>query len=261
MNIDYITEKIKEFPSEIRDIFMKSLLTMALAGKKVETDNLHRSDQDLFSSSGSISQEKDQNTLLSSFLKGNVTNETKKYAERFYRILEESDKYSYNGVGHDENGNRVLIREDKNETFIKRQQQLNSIGDGDNNYGLEYTITNKNIGFLNGEIINNNNGLREILCNRNGNPRFTIENLTESVHIKNIAGNQKLLEFYTLLSNQHPLFKEIVRNPNYLSDFDRIALTKVKYKAETKYYEVLNYDSMNIWNGKIVLKYKVNFLE
>ena len=238
MDIKNITKFFAELPSDIREQVMSVLVATSVATKKVEHDFTTLDVREV----GNMTQAYTTGNHFKDMLAGINSESVKEYVKRYYMILEKSDSYET-----DKNGNR----RDSELYQQNYKQKLLESSDNSDFDDLDYIVTNKKMMLegINGGEYSPIKIIREVP------KKFNIEDFTDSVHVKNIENKYKALEFYLDIDSTHPLYKSILNQPTFFSDFESVGLTKTKYRDVLKNYKIMKHFSLAKYKNNLVIKF------
>jgi hypothetical protein len=159
----------------------KGVVTFALATSKLEKDVMAQngSEELLGHNQGQV-QPYRQNKLMMDLKSGRLTQEVKEFRSHHYKLLKEVEKYATNAFGEVE----VL-------TEAQVKAKMAGTGDPYDNYVVEVSVENKAIsaGLLTESTV------RPIKVKRGVFPTYKIEEHASIVHVRDIDGKNKLIEF------------------------------------------------------------------
>ncbi len=209
----------------------------------------------------------EQNSLTNDLMNGRSNTRVKVYAERFFQIMENADKFanrnkmSFNGNIEDGEISLESTQINESDYYTSREKMLNNIVDTKDNYKLETIIDMK-------RICNND---REVAmegktptydCNLrlfSGEDEIILmENTLQSIHIKTIPNSDdlRLLDlFFTFDSNEIEYMNEVIKDSTSFIKFDSISINKGKYKPKIEMYDVVKlFDVSNPTRSKLCYK-------
>jgi hypothetical protein len=156
----------------------KGAVTFSLAVGKLEKDLFAQNgSEDILAQNVGIVNPYIANQLMNDLKQGRLTQQVKEFRKKHYQILKESAKYKF------KDGQLMSEQE-------VRQSRV-SQGDPHDSYQVEVVFDNKSLGkslFEEGEV-------RPMKIQRGVVPRHKIENYTSTVHIRDIDGKNKLIDF------------------------------------------------------------------
>ena len=142
--------------------------------------------------------------------------------------------------------------------------KMDTLGDNEDKYPIEFIISNTKV--LLNEAIYNGNGetYTPVLINRYVSTHLKIENLCEQVYVKNLGGNERLIEFYIDSYKHKSLYKTLNNDRKLLNDITNIHSMildeKISHKTICHGYEVDSFYKMMEHNGSVILKFKCNLI-
>lgn len=236
--LENITKFFAELPNDIKKEVMNILVAGAMATNKIE-NNITRLDKNAISS---YEQPYSTGNHFKDMLSGVNSEAVKEYVKRYYQILEKSDDYD-----RDIDGNLK-----SSELYQQNyKQKLNESSDNSDFNNLEYVVTNKRM-LLENNIIGES---PNIIVKRDVPKKYNIEDYTDSVHVKSIDKNYKAIEFYLFIDKTNHLYKSVISQEYFFSDFDYLTLIKTKYRDTIKNYEIIKHHSLSTFRNNIVIKY------
>jgi len=275
----------------------KKITTASIAFANVEK-NAFNQKGDVLESDVNIVKRHNEGQLADSLVNGVITQEVIDLRWRTYKILKETQNVSSKIVGFDKSGyalvetNKADIKKglkkvktdnvDKFELEMVIQNDPITIGISDimNNKYVKSEITpiideEKNtatLGTINGdEYYNTFKTEYPIKVDRMFHPKFMIENFTKKLNIRDIDGENKLLEFYVskypdindkktfIFVNQ---IKKAIENPSSVNFLELVKVSFVTYKclgiADFLLFEYDNvlFDKIIEFDGYYVIKFK-----
>ena len=278
----------------------KKIGTLSLALANVEKNSLGQKGESLASDAQQV-QRHSQGQLADSLVHGEVTQEVIDLRWRMYKILKETEGYQAEIVGYDKSG-MPIVKTRK----VDKKKGLDKIHlDRFDPYPLEMVVDNSDIVLSLNDSLNNdhikvldeptlNSNSKDtitsathanissddyfathktespIKISRKEGAKFNIERYTKKLHIRDINGTKKMLEFYTsmypnLENKRSTLFisdvKKAIKNPITSSMLDIDAVEFVTYKTlgaddflEYR-YKVTSFDKIIEFNGNYVFKF------
>lgn len=232
----------------------KGVVTFALATSKLEKDVLAQngSEELLGHNQGQV-QPYRQNQLMKDLKGGKLTQQVKEFRSHHYKLLREAEKYATNAYGDVE----VL-------TEAQVKAKMAGVGDPYDNYLVEVSVENKPIsaGLLTESTV------RPIKVKRGVFPNYKIEEHSTLVHIRNIDGKNKLIEFCIPESKTTPrgVINEVenLMRGKRLTDFANITgLSFTAGGGQILYFEyrMLAYDKVVQHNGNYIVKLFAEVIE
>jgi len=182
------------------------------------------------------------NKLMMDLKQGRLTREVKEFRKKHYQILKESARFKF------KNG-QLLSEEDA--VKMKLTQ-----GDPYDNYPVEIVFDNKAICASLYEM----QEVRPMKVKRGVIPRYKLENYTSVIHVRNIDGTHKLLDFYIPKGiDNHLLLNELeyLKRSNKLNDL--VNITECYFTTQDaemlKFsYKILAFDKVVDHNNNYVVK-------
>ena len=247
----------------ISNWFKKQMLLFSVALANVEKNALGQGGE-LLSSDVDAVQRHRQGMLCDDLMQGKITEEVITLRARMYRILEESQSYSYKDG---ERGYKV------NKTVVDRKIK----GEPSDDYKVELVVNNEKISNTFADSTEYIDLVSEspIIIGRDLLPKFKLENYTDKLYIKTIDGDTKLLEFHVnmykdkydkktgFLLND---IKKSIKNPRSsdLLDIKQVGFVSfntVGSKDFLEYqYDNIIFDKIIEYNGYYVIKFKCNVI-
>lgn len=285
----------------------RKMATIALAMAKVEEETLSQNGQTVDGGIGSF-QRINQGRLSDSLQRGEITQEVKELRWRMYKIIKATDGVTATITGYDEDGMPIVEVTGK----PKRRYLKNVQADGEDPYKPIMVVDNSEVtmgAFLENveelsreeieksiEITKNeetgkdegkatigemtwgghessNKSERPINVIREIRPKFNIEDYTKKMIVREIDGDERLLEFYVSIypdeyNRKSRLFiSEIKRAMNNPRACDFVELVGVNYITSNTMgasdYELYEYSVTGIhkiveFDGHYVIKFKAN---
>ena len=247
----------------ISNWFKKQMLLFSVALANVEKNALGQGGELLSSDTNQVQRHK-QGMLSDDLMQGKITEEVITLRARMYRILEESQCYSY------ESGERGY-KVDK--TVVDRKIK----GEPSDDYKVELVVNNEKISNTFFDAVEYIDLATEspIIVGRDLLPKFKIENYTDKLYIKTIDNETKLLEFH--LSKYKDTYdkktgfllndiKKSIKNPRSsdLLDIKQVGFVSfntVGSKDFLEYqYDNIIFDKIIEYNGYYVIKFKCNVI-
>jgi hypothetical protein len=225
------------------DWMKKGLVTFSLAFSKVEKDALAQNEsEEVLRGNVKIINPYVSNHLMQDLKNGNLTREVKEFRKRHYQILKESAKYKF------KNGQLLTEEETANMKITK--------GDPHDNYPVEVVFDNKaiGVGLLDEQVV------RPLKIKRGVIPRHKLENYTSVVHIRDIDGKNKLIDFYIPIKpGNESIIREIEvikKNPKVtdLVNFLNMSFTTQDSEMLVFEYKMLAFDKISLYNNNYIVK-------
>ena len=188
-----------------------------------------------------------QNTLMRDLKEGNVTQQVKQFRKHHYQVLQASEKYK---AKWGKDGDFKMLTEE--EVAASRMTK----GDPYDSYIVEVNIDNgtQAAGLLTEETI------RPVKVTRNVESACKIEEATDRVHVRDIDGTRKLLDFYIddIPENRRAVLeaRQLMSNPG-ITDFNNItnlSFTTPGGNMMMFEYRILAFDKVVEYNGSYIVK-------
>lgn len=221
----------------------QGMVTFSLAMSRTEKDAFAQNgSEDLLQSNNGIINPYSSNKLMMDLKQGRLTREVKEFRKKHYQILKESAKFKFK--------NGQLLSEE--EAMKMKLTQ----GDPYDNYPVEIVFDNKSINASLYEA----QEVRPMKVKRGVIPRYKLENYTSVIHVRNIDGTHKLLDFYIPKGiDNHLLLNELeyLKRSNKLNDL--VNITECYFTTQDaemlKFsYKVLAFDKVVDHNNNYVVK-------
>jgi hypothetical protein len=218
--------------------------TMAVGG--VEKNALSQVSEE--SGNGTLSSiPMGQNQLMRDLKEGRVTQQVKEFRKHHYQVLQAAEKFK--GKWGKDGDFKMLTEEEIATSRITK-------GDPYDNYLVEVNIDNRTqaAGLLTEETI------RPVKIRRNVDANCRIEESTDMVHVRDIDGTRKLIDFYIddIPENRRAVLeaRQLMTNPGIV-DFNNI--TNVSFTTPGGNmmmfeYRVLAFDKVVEYNGSYIVK-------
>jgi hypothetical protein len=191
-----------------------------------------------------------QNTLMRDLKEGNVTQQVKEFRKHHYQVLQAAEKFK---TKWGKDGDFKMLTEE--EIVSNRVAQ----GDPYDNYKVEVSIDNVAISKSLLEY-EEKDMVRPIKVRRNVNSQCRIEESSTKLHVRDIDGTRKLLDFYIddTPENRRAVLEArgLMTSPG-ISDFNNI--TNVSFTTPggnmmVFEYKVLAFDKVVEYNGSYIVK-------
>jgi hypothetical protein len=225
----------------------KGYVTFALATSKVEKDAFAQngSEEVLMNNIGTV-QPFHQSYLMRDLKQGQLTERVKEFRSNYYKILKESEKYKFKWGNE---GDFMVLTEQE----LKDRYKVK--GDPYDTYPVEISVENKK--YVSGLM--ETNQVNTIKVNRVINPRLRIEDYTVNVHIRDIDGKNKLLDFYIPENSDKMVLGECLNllNTRKISDFcnfTNMSFVTPGGDAMEFSYKMLAFDKVVNHNGNYIIK-------
>lgn len=248
MDVDQIFNQITNLPDEIKKLVIKGMIAASIGSKKAENEILKNSQQ-MLHSGDAIVQKYYSNQVLGDLIEGKLNERTKAFAERFFRLLEESDKYTSSHFDHSTGKVVMNVKDDKYQELLL--EKLNSLGDKSDNFPLEFSMEVKKF-LLNEDYVFKNTKPEysyNLLIHRDFqiHENKMLENYVYTVHVRTKNNNEKIVEFYSNIESNKTFNNELI-------NFEGFALVKSKYRTKTFYYKNNGLYKITNHNGNKVIK-------
>jgi len=226
----------------------KGAVSFVLATGGVGTNALSQSNED-GGSDTLASVPMSQNQLMRDLKNGTLSEEVKQFRKHHYQVLQASEKYKIKW-GKDGDFKVLTEGEVASNRIIK--------GDPYDNYVTEVAVENKSqMGSLLSEEV-----VYPVKVQRTVQTNCKIEEVSERVHVRDIDGVRKLIEFYVTI-NEKPenrmamlLSEQLMRHPG-ITDFNNItniSFTTTGGNAMGFSYKMLAFDKVVEYNGSYIIK-------
>jgi hypothetical protein len=225
------------------DWLKKGAVTFSLAFGKVEKDALAQNDSEsILAGNTAIVTPYVSNQLMTDLKEGRLTQQVKEFRKKHYQILRESAKYKFK--------DGQLLSEDE----VRAMKIVQ--GDPYDSYPVEVNFDNKAIGTSLFETTT----VRPLKVQRGVVPRFKIESYTSNVHVRNVDGKNKLLDFYIPKSPENTAILselESLKNNKRISDlvnFTKTSFTTQDTEMLVFEYRMLAFDKVVEYNNNYIVK-------
>jgi len=221
----------------------KGAITFSLAFNKVEKDSFaqNESEEILRGNVGTVNPYV-ANQLMQDLKNGNLTREVKQFRKKYYEILRESAKYKFK--------NGELLSEEE-----ARKMKLTQ-GDPYDNYPVEIVFDNKSLGM--GLV--ESKEVRPLKIVRGVVPRHRLESYTAILHVRDINGQHKLLDFYVpknlenhLILNELETLK-VTKKLTEMVNFLETSFTTQDSEMLRFSYKILAFDKVVEHNNNYIVK-------
>jgi len=204
--------------------FKKKMVNISLALANVEKNILNQDTSQGLNVGMNQETRHTKGTLADALVHGERTEEVERLLWRTYKILGHSEKRTTKITGYDANGNPILetidngispddIKVDEYDSYklemvVKNDRITNDIKDIIGNENIEEATEVISVIDKDGDVVKTLGEIklsdyeqqfkneRPIIVNRNNFSKFHIENYTTKMNVRNIDGQNKLLEFY-----------------------------------------------------------------
>lgn len=225
------------------DWIKKGAVTFIMAFGKTEKDIFAQSSsEDILINNTGIVSPYIANQLMQDLKEGRLTQQVKEFRKKHYEILRSSAKYKFKD-------GQLMTEEEIRQSKIAQ-------GDPYDSYQVEVVFDNKPLVkslFEEGKI-------RPLKIQRGVVSRHKIENHVSTVHIRNIEGNNKLIDFYIpkTVGNEGIIreIEQIKRNPKVtdLINFTKISFTTQDSEMLIFEYKMLAFDKIVEYNNNYIVK-------
>ena len=214
--------------------FKKGGVMFSMALNKLEKDTFAQNGaEDILANNAGVINPYVSNQLMQDLKEGRVTQQVKEFRKHHYQILQASNKFKFK--------NGQLLSEDE----VKQSKVTQ--GDPFDKYEVEIVFDNKAIGrslYEEGEI-------RPLKIQRGVVPRHKLENYTSILHIRNIDGKNKLIDFYIpKITENTSLLREIELMKNNPRVTDLVNFTKMSFNTQDS--EMLQFEYRMLALDKVV---------
>lgn len=221
----------------------KGAVTFSLALGKTEKDTFAQNGaEDILANNMGVINPYVSNQLMQDLKEGRLTQQVKEFRKHHYQILRESSKYKF------KNGELLM------ENDVKAMKVTQ--GDPYDSYRVEVVFDNKPIGKSLFEMTE----VRPLKVQRGVVPRHKLENYTSTIHVRDIDGKNKLIDFYIPNTNENmPIVRELEflrRNPsvNEIVNFTKTSFTTQDVEMLMFEYRMLAFDKVVEHNGNYIVK-------
>lgn len=225
------------------DWLKKGMVTFSLAMGKTEKDVFAQNgSEELLRNNVGVVNPYVSNQLMQDLKEGRLTQQVKEFRKKHYEILRESAKYKFKD-------GQLMTEQEVRQSKIAQ-------GDPFDSYQVEVVFDNKAVGvslFEEGQV-------RPLKVQRGVIPRNKIESHTSTVHVRNIDGNNKLIDFYIPKTSESVSIlqeiEQLKRNPK-VTDF--VNFTKMTFTTQDSEmlifeYKMLAFDKVVEYNGNYIVK-------
>lgn len=259
----------------VGDFIKKGFVTLALATSKVEKDWKSTSEEEDMKNNAMVTPYY-RNNLMNDLKEGRLSQRVQEFRKHYYQVLRKSNDYKFDYrtgsmIKLDENSKDEfgqLLGEGFDYDFTKTPNKLNennirnlrSIqGDPYDSYRVEISIDNNP---EEGGFLNDFSGVRRIKIGRVSETRTKIENYTETIHVRDIDGKNKLLDFYVPKNRQitpHHVMGELEylkTNPTItdIINFQNMSFVTPGADMLAFEYRMLAFDKVVEYNGYYIVK-------
>jgi hypothetical protein len=222
----------------------KGIVSFSMALRGVEKSALNR----LEDSNTGMVKPIGQNRLMRDLKEGNVTQEVKQFRKQHYMILQESEKYK---AKWGKDGDYQMLTESE----INNRKI--ATGDPYDSYTVEVSVENQP---LTESMLNPDELVYPIKVNRVVNTNVKLEEVSDKLHVRDIDGTNKLLDFYIPIKrdNQTALreAQNLMTNPgiNNFNNITNVSFTTPGGNMMVFEYRVLAFDKVVEYNGHYIVK-------
>ena len=221
----------------------KGAVTFSLAFGKVEKDLLAQNDsEDLLRNNYGVVNPYIKNQLMQDLKEGRLTQQVKEFRKKHYQILKGSAKFKFK--------DGQLLSEEEVRSMRVAQ------GDPFDSYPVEIAFDNKAIGVS----LFESTTVRPLKVQRGVTPRHKIENYTSTLHVREVDGSNKLLDFYIPKSPENQLIMnelENLKRTRRISDlvnFTKATFTTQDSEMLVFEYKMLAFDKVVEHNNNYIVK-------
>ena len=216
------------------DWIRKGAVTFALSFGKVEKDLLAQNESEMIMAQNTgVVNPYVANQLMNDLKQGRLTQQVKEFRKKHYQILKESAKYKF------KDGQLMTEQE-------VRQSKVTQ-GDPFDSYPIEVVFDNKVIGLS----LFESSEVRPLKVQRGVVPRHKIENYTSTVHVRDVEGDNKLIDFYIPKKPENQLIMNELENLKRIRKItDLVNFTKVSFTSQDA--EMLVFEYRTIAFDKVV---------
>ena len=228
----------------------KGAVSFMMATRGVEQNALGQASEDTGAGTGHV-MPVGQNQLMRDLKEGRLTQQVKQFRKHHYEILQASEKFK---AKWGKDGDFEMLSEED----IARRRVAQ--GDPYDNYKVEVSIDNIAISKSLFEY-EERDMVRPIKVVRHVNTPAKIENSATKLHVRDIDGTRKLLDFYIDISDPNNRLavleaRNLMSNPG-ITDFNNI--TNVSFTTPGGNmmmfeYRVLAFDKVVEYNGSYIVK-------
>lgn len=203
---------------KLKDKIKKHVAGLMLATGKVERNALHQDGEELENPGVGHFQKHNQGQLSDALEKGEVTQEVQQLRWRYYKTLKESEKYKVDvNMSINKNGFYQDAEVEEISPKSKKAERDKVNLEPTDEYPLDILFENKEVGFdekfdianAESEGLSHEDISKTILplhIERDITPKFDIEKYTDYVYVRDVDGENKLIEFF-IPSYTDPYYK------------------------------------------------------
>lgn len=223
----------------------KGFVTFSLASTNVEKQSLNQLDNEMGVTP--VVSPYQTNNVMRDLKEGVVTQQVKEFRKHYYQVLQASEKYK---TIWGKDGDFRVITEDEIKT--------NRVAKGDpyDNYPVEVSIDNSN----RTNSLFEETTIKPVKVSRHSNPNCRIEEHTNQIHVRDIDGKTKLLDFYIENSPENRLAileaRRLMDVPG-ITDFNNIhnlSFTTPGGNGMTFSYNIVAFDKVVQYNNNMIVK-------
>jgi hypothetical protein len=225
----------------------KGIVTFSLATANVEKEMLQQSNEGVDTGNAVINPYY-RNQLMADLKEGRVTQQVKEFRKHHYQVLQASEKYK---AKWGKDGDFEMLTE---EDINKRRTAQ---GDPYDNYPVEVVVDNQP---QTKSLFEYDEKVFPIKVRRGVFPKCKIEEHTKMVHIRDIDGHRKLIDFYIedIPDNRIAVLesRNLIANPGII-DFNNItnlSFTTPGGNMLQFEYKMLAFDKVVRHNGNYIVK-------
>lgn len=268
---------IRNIMKKIKDSIRNKIMALAIAFSNVERNAFSQKEKDNLDEGTNSSTDKDTGTLLNSLKNNVITEEVKNLRWRTYKILTKtrSNTTPLKDIMVDPSDDGTLeMVIDNTPNKLTNDTVFNTVNLFDkpiityNTDGTEKSASHGEISDLDFKVEEQELPITVI---RNSIPKFNIEKYTHKLHVREIDGENKLLEFYVSkypdANNRTSNFfiselKKTIQNPRASSLLDIlgvkfITLNSIGVDDFYEYeYTITSFDKIVEFNGFYLIKFK-----
>jgi hypothetical protein len=189
-----------------------------------------------------------QNSLMRDLKEGRLSQQVKQFRKHHYMILQEAEKYK---TKWGKDGDFQMLTEEE------IAQRSVAQGDPYDNYKVEVSIDNlpQSAGLLSEEVV------YPVKVNRNVNSPSRLEEAASKVHVRDIDGTRKLIDFYIDISDPEKRLavleaRNLMSNPGItnFNNITNVSFTTPGGNMMMFEYKVLAFDKVVEYNGSYIVK-------
>lgn len=226
----------------------KGIVSFSIATANVEKNALSQEANSLGEGNASVLP-MGQNQLMQDLKQGRLTQQVKEFRKHHYQVLKEAEKYKTRW-GRD--GDFEMLSEE--EVLQRRVAQ----GDPYDNYRVEVSIDNRG---TTKSLFEHDSITKPVKVKRGVFPNCRIEEYTDQIHVRDIDGKNKLIDFYistTKPENRIAVLeaRNLMANPG-ITDFNNITNLNFTTPGGDMLhfeYKMLAFDKVVEYNGNLIVK-------